>query len=395
MLKGTPFHSRTAPLSMGQNWRRWSGYMVASSYDLSHEREYAAIRNSAALFDVSPLYKYWISGRDAEIVLNRITTRDITRCAVGQVLYTTWCDEHGKVIDDGTVSRLREDAFRLTSADPSLLWLYQNANDLKVEIADVSAQLAAVSLQGPQSRNILKQLCAAELDSLRYFRLTETQIDGAPVTISRTGYTGDLGYELWLDSQNAETVWDALIRAGVNYGLTPAGMLALDLARVEAGLMLIEVDYVSAKHAVIESQKSSPYELGLGWTVALNKDEFVGKRALAREHRQGSAWRFVGIEVDWDSLEAIYASAGLIPQLPAAAWRTSVPLYADDRQVGYASSGCWSPLLKKYIALAHLECDYAKVNTPLMMEMTVEHKRRQALARVAPTPFFNPERKRL
>ena len=394
MLRGTPFHARTSALCEAQNWRRWSGYLVASSYELTHEREYASIRSAAALIDISPLFKYRLSGPDALRLLNRMVTRDVSRCAVGQVIYTPWCDEAGKVIDDGTIARLDEQTFRLTAADPNLRWLSMNAFGLKVDIEDVSDSIAVVALQGPTSRDILKQVSDADLDRLKYFRLTTTKVRDMSVTISRTGYTGDLGYEIWIDADNALAVWGALMQAGEVYGITPAGMLALDVARIEAGLLLIEVDYTSAHKALIESRKSSPFELGLGWTVSLDKGSFVGRRALIEEQRRGSAWQFVGVEVDWESIERLYFEVGLPPQLPATAWRTSVPIYSPSRQIGYASSGCWSPLLKKTIALAHLEAAYAQPGTPVRMEITVEHQRKQASARVAQLPFFNPERKR-
>jgi aminomethyltransferase len=394
MLKETPFHPRTAALMEGQAWRRWAGYVVASAYELSHEREYHAIRSSAALFDVSPLYKYMVRGRDAARLLDRIVTRDVLASKVGQVLYTPWCDARGKVIDDGTVSRLDETTFRMTAADPNIRWLHLNATGLDVAIEDVSERTAALSLQGPNARAILELACGQPLTELKYFRLTTGKIRGVPVTISRTGYTGDLGYEVWIDADHALAAWDALVEVGTGYGITPAGMLALDLARNEAGLLLIEVDYISAHHAQIDAQTSTPFELSLGWTVALDKERFIGQDALRREYARGPAWRFVGIEVDWDSLERLYADVGLPPKLPTTAWRASVPLYVGGLQVGYATSGCWSPLLKRYIALAHLEARYGEPGTAVEMEVTVEHRRRRAAATVRPLPFFNPERKR-
>jgi glycine cleavage system T protein (aminomethyltransferase) len=394
MLKETPFHPRTAALMEGQAWRRWAGYVVASAYELSHEREYHAVRSAAALFDVSPLYKYLIRGRDAARLLDRVVTRDVAACKVGQVLYTPWCDARGKVIDDGTVSRLDDTTFRMTAADPSIRWLHLNATGLEVVIEDVSERTAALSLQGPNARAILELACGQPLTALRYFRLTTGKIRGVPVTISRTGYTGDLGYEVWVDAAQALAAWDALVEVGTGYGITPAGMLALDLARNEAGLLLIEVDYISAHHALIDAQTSTPFELSLGWTVALDKERFIGQDALRAEHARGPAWRFVGIEVDWVSLERLYADVGLPPKLPTTAWRASVPLYVGGEQVGYATSGCWSPLLKRYIALAHLEARYAAPGAALEMEVTVEHRRRRAAAAVRPLPFFNPERKR-
>ena len=394
-LRTTPFHPRTGPLSEGQAWRRWAGYVVASSYELSHEREYHAIRNAAALFDVSPLYKYLVTGRDARRLLDHVVTRNVAKAKVGQVLYTPWCDAEGKQIDDGTISVLDEQTFRMTAADPSLRWLHLNASGLDVAMTDVSEKTAALSLQGPSSRAILQIAAERDLSALKYFRLTPARIRGIPVTISRTGYTGDLGYEIWVDAPQAVALWDALIESGTPYGITPAGMLALDVARIEAGLLLIEVDYFSSRHALIEMQKSSPLELGLGWTVATDKDRYNGKDALDAERRRGPAWQFTGITVDWDSLEKLYADVGLPPRLPSQAWRMSVPIYdPGGRQVGYATSGGWSPLLKQYMALVHLESSSASPGTQLRMEITVEHRRKQATALVTPLPFFIPERKR-
>ena len=395
-LRTTPFHPRTGPLSEGQAWRRWAGYVVASSYELSHDREYHAIRNAAALFDVSPLYKYLITGTDAGRLLDHMVTRNIGKAKVGQVLYTPWCDNDGKQIDDGTVSVLNEQTYRMTAADPTLRWLHLNASGLNVTIEDVSEQTAALSLQGPSAREILQLAAQQDLSKLKYFRLTSANIRGIPVTISRTGYTGDLGYEIWVDASQAVPLWDALVATGVPYGMTPAGMLALDVARIEAGLLLIEVDYFSSRHALIEAQKSSPLELGLGWTVATDKERYNGRAALEAERLRGPSWQFTGLTVDWDSLEQLYADVGLPPRLPSQAWRTSVPIYdrGGSRQVGYATSGGWSPLLKRYMALAHLETPHATPGNELRMEITVEHRRKQAIARVTPLPFFNPERKR-
>jgi aminomethyltransferase len=392
VLKTTPFHERTSALCVSHAWRRWAGYVVASSYELSHEREYHAIRAAAALFDVSPLYKYMVRGRDAARLLDRVVTRNVLRSQVGQVLYTPWCDAHGKVIDDGTVARLDETSFRMTAAEPNLRWLEANALGLQVEIEDVSERIAALSLQGPTSRAILGEL--GELPALKYFRLAEATLAGIPVTVTRTGYTGDLGFEIWVSSESALPLWDALMRAGTPHGIQPAGMLALDVARIEAGLMLIEVDYVPAHKALIESQKSSPYELDLAWAVNLEKEQFVGKQALAAEKERGPQWQFVGVEIGWEGLERLYSEVGLATRLPPTAWRMSVPIYSGLEQAGYATSGGWSPLLKKYITLAHLRSSWARPGTQLDIEVTVEHRRRRASARVVRKPFFDPERKR-
>src|SRR5690242_12031510 len=287
ILKTTPFHPRTAALVRAQTWRRWAGYQVASAYEPHPDREYAAIRNAAALLDVSPLFKYRISGPDATRLLDRMVTRDVAKCRVGQVLYTPWCDVHGKVIDDGTISRLDDRTFRLTSAEPNIRWLSMNAVGLDVAIEDVSERTGALALQGPSSRTILQQLTPADLSALKYFRLVNTTVRDIPVTISRTGYTGDLGYEIWVPAEQAVKVWDALIEAGTPYGIVPAGIWALDIARIEAGLIMLDVDYFSSHHAVIEDQKSTPYEINLGWTVSDTKGPFNGRAALRDEKRRG------------------------------------------------------------------------------------------------------------
>jgi aminomethyltransferase len=395
MLLGTPFHARTQPLNEAQVWRRWSGYLAAGAYELTHEREYWAIRNAAALIDVSPLLKYHVHGPDAARLLDRVVTRDVSKLGVGRVMYTPWCDAEGKVIDDGTVTRLDAQRFRLTAAEPNIRWLSMNAVGLDVRIEDVSNQIGSLALQGPKSRLILNACAADALDGLKYFGITQTRIGDVPVTISRTGYTGDLGYELWCDSRDAVAIWDTLISAGTAYGITPTGILALDIARVEAGLIMLDVDYTSAHVATIPEQKSSPFELNLGWAVDLNKaTRFVGRKALAAEKAAGSAWQMVGLEIEWPNLERLFWDEGLPPRIPTTTVRASIPLSSMGRQVGYASSSCWSPLLKKYIALAHVEAAHAKPGDLLMFEIMVQHKHRYTPARVVPLPFFNPERKR-
>jgi aminomethyltransferase len=394
-LKRTPLHERTAQLCLPQNWRRWAGYIAVGSYDLGLDREYWAIRNAAALIDVSPLMKYLIEGPDAARLLHRLTPRDIHKMAIGQVCYTGWCDDDGKLLDDGTVTRLTEQSFRLTSAEPSLRWLAMNAVGMQVAITELTDRMAALSLQGPKSRAVLNACCEEPVDKLKYFRMAPNTIQGKPVSVSRTGYTGDLGYEIWMEAADALTVWDALIAAGDDYGIAPCGILAMDMARVEAGLFMLDVDYTSASHAWIAGQKSSPYEMGLGWTVNLDKPGyFVGRRALEREQREGSAWKLVGLEIDWEGLARVYAEAGLPPQIPAMAVRGSLPVQVDGRQVGYASTSTWSPILKKYIALVHLPRPYYEPGTRLSMEITVEHHRRQAPGTVVALPFYEPEWKK-
>ncbi|MBH49942.1 MAG: hypothetical protein CMG69_04225 [Candidatus Marinimicrobia bacterium] len=393
-LRMSPFFERTSKLNESQEWRRWSGYLSATNYELTHDNEYFAIRTKAALIDITPLKKYIVEGLDAQRFLDRLVTRNISICKVGQVMYTPWCDEDGKLIDDGTVQRLSKNKFRITSAEPNLEWLQFNAIDMDLSITDDSYTTAALALQGPSSRSILNKIASDSLDSLNYFWMIDTTFGDIPVSISRTGYTGDLGYEIWIDSQDALSVWDLLLKEGKFYGITPAGLQALDIARIEAGLILLDVDYISSRHAIIESRKSSPYELGLGWTVKMKKKDFIGKQALKVEADRGPQWSFVGIEIQWDDLEQHYRSAGLAPGLPCTAWRTSTPLYKGNKQVGYATSGAWSPILKRYIALAHIKSEFASEGSTLQFELKVEHFRKLTTAQVVKTPFFDPERKR-
>ena len=390
---GTAVHQRTFALCESLNYREWSGYYAVSAYESHHEHEYNAIRNAAALIDVSPLFKYLISGRDAPRLVDRIITRDVAKMQVGQVYYTPWCDEHGRVIDDGTVSRLDERTFRWTAADPNLRWFRQNAEGLDVAIEEVSEQVAALALQGPTSARLLRSVARAEIDRLKYFRVTSGTIADVPVDISRTGYTGDLGYEIWMPAERAVDVWDALIRGGRPFDIKPAGMLALDVARIEAGLLLIDVDFFSSRKAMIPSQTYSPYELGLSRLVSLEKGRYIGQRALRDEAARGPARQIVGLEIDWTEVEKLYEAVGLAPAVAAAASRIAVPVYRDGRQIGKATSTTWSPVLKRMVALAALDRPHYADGTRVQFEMTVEAVRHRVSAKVVRTPFFNPARK--
>ncbi len=390
----SPFHPRTAPLCTSFRWKDWAGYCAVSSYDTTHEREYFAFRESAGLLDVTPLFKYEVYGPDAAALLSRMMVRDVTKLKVGRVTYTCWCDDFGKVIDDGTVSRLDEDYFRVTAADPSLHWLQAVGHGFRATVEDSSARLAAVALQGPTSRAVLKAASDADLDGLKFFGVTRARIDDLEVWISRTGYTGDLGYEVWVENGGALALWDALMAAGKPYGIEPAGLDALDVSRVEAGFILLGVDYFSAPKVVLESRKSTPFELGLDWTVALDHEPFIGRDALLAEKQRGPEWKLAGLEVSWEALEALYESFGLPPSLPLQARRDGLPVYLGGKQVGKATSHTWSPILKKYVVLASVLAPHAGLGTRLELEHTVEFERRRVPATVVETPFFNPERKR-
>ena len=390
---GTAFHERTFALCQSLSYREWSGYYTVSSYEVHHEHEYNAIRNAAALIDITPLYKYLVTGKDATRLVNRVITRDINKAKVGQVIYCCWCDEQGMVIDDGTITRLEENKYRWTAADPSLRWFRQNGLNMDVQIEDISESVAALALQGPTSAKLLKSVADADIANLKYFRVTSGKIAGVPVDISRTGYTGDLGYEIWVKWADAVKVWDALMEAGRRFDIHPAGMLALDVARVEAGLLLIEVDYNSSKKALIPSQKYSPYELGFGRMVHLDKENFVGKAALAKQAKEGVARQLVGLELDWTEVESRYEQFGLTPAAPSQASRVAVPVYLGGKQVGKATTTTWSPVLKKMIAVASVETTHSKTGTKLQMEITIEAVRQRVTATIVKLPFFNPARK--
>ncbi len=392
----TPFFPRTSVLCHSMKYKEWAGYYAVCAYDTSHEPEYYAFRNSAGLLDVTPLFKYRAKGPDAAAFLSRIMVRNISKLEVGRVSYCCWCDDKGKVVDDGTVMRRAENEFFVTSADPSFSWFSRFMRGYNVELTEISDEIAGLALQGPTSRDILKQVCDADLDNLKFFSTTKAKIAGAEIYISRTGYTGDLGYELWAENKDALKLWDAIMDAGRNYDIRPAGLDALDNTRVEAGLILKDVDYFNSLHALTDDRTSSPYEISLGWTVDLKRAPFNGQAALQTEKEQGSKWAIVGLDIDWPQLEELYYKIGLPPVIGSHAWRSSIPIFTGkDRktQVGYATSGTWSPLLKKNIALATIEKKYDTIGTELQFEVMVEHKRYTVSAIVSKPQFYNPERK--
>ena len=394
MAMGTPFHAKTTPLCTSFRWKQWSGYYAPDAYDDFHDPEYHAIRNSAGVIDVSPLYKYDLKGPDALRLVDRVITRNARRCAVGQVLYTPWCDEDGKILQDGCFQRLEENVFRASAAEPALSWFRVNAEGMDVDIEEVSENYGALALQGPRARDILQRISSEDLKTLGFFRLARTELGGVPTIVTRTGYTGDLGYELWVESDAAEKLWDVLFDAGEDYGIEPAGLLALDRTRLEAGFPLIDVDFWNAEKTLIEKQKSTPYELNLGWAVHLKKPWFVGKRALAEEKKRGAARFFVGLEVSFREIERLYQLEGLAPEIPNEVSRVGVPVYAGSRQIGKATTSGWSVMLKKFLALATVDRGYEAQGTALDVEFTVEYVRRRAACKVVPLPFFDPARKK-
>ena len=393
----TPFHPRTFPACGSLLYKEWAGCYAVKRYDVYLDREYYAVRHQATVMDASPLYKYEVRGKHAAALLGRVMVKGFAQFALGRVGYVCWCDEHGKVVDDGTVTRLSDDHFRVTAADPAYAWLARQARGLEVRLTDSSRTLAALALQGPRSRDVLRGLLGSAIDGLKFFRALETRLPGkggAELVVTRTGYTGDLGYELWVANEHALALWDALLEAGAPHGLLPMGLDALDVARVEAGFLLGGVDYTSSRRAQIERQKSTPFELGFGWMVELERDPFVGQAALQEAQRAGPARRFVGLEIDWEDFERIHERYQLPPHLETGTSRDGVPLFRGGRQVGYATSRSWSPLLKKYLALGTLDADLAAPDNELEIEVTCEYERHRARVYVRALPFYDPARKK-
>lgn len=391
----SPVHSRTAAACESMRWKNWSGFHAVCHYQDTHDAEYYALRHAAGLIDVSPLFKYQVCGADAAAFLSRVTVGDITRLRPGRVTYTCWCDDDGKVIDDGTIVCLATDRFIVTAAEPSWHWFHQFTRGFDVDLVDCTESMAALSLQGPFSRAILNLALKEPIDKLRFFRHCTGEMNGVRVRISRTGYTGDLGYEIWCEADNGVAVWDAIATAGASHGMLPVGLDAMDMTRIEAGFVMNGVDYFSANHCLIERRKSSPFELGLGWTVKLNRAPFVGQQALLAEANHPSPWTFCGLVMDWAAYADLCDGYGLPPHVCSAAWRDGIPLYDDsNNQIGYATSGTWSPLLKQNLALATLQREHARAGQTVMMEATVEYTRHRVPALVVDTPFYDPPRKR-
>ena len=376
----------------------WAGYYGVRSYETTHEAEYQAIRQAAGVIDVTPLYKYEVYGKDACAFLSRIMVRNIAKLKAGQVAYLCWCDEDGKMIDDGTVSRLDEDYYRVTSTDANYSWFARHAVGYDVVLEDSTARFAALAVQGPRSRDVVDDATGGAVGKLKFFYATRTKIAGAEVIVSRTGFTGDLGYEIWVENDDAIVVYDAVIEAGRPHGAIPSGLIAMDVARIEAGFILNGIDYFNALHSMIDSRKSSPFEMSLGWAVHLKRAErkpFIGSDALRSEKKTGPPRLFVGLEIDWDEFEDLFTGFGLPPEVRSGGWRDGVPVYdLDGKFIGQATSGAWSPLLKKNFALASVKAEYGEIGNQVLFEVTVEYQRRTVNATVVEKPFFDPERKR-
>ncbi len=391
----TPFHPVTSSLCKSMRWKDWAGYHAVCTYEPNHDAEYFAFRHSAGLIDVSPLFKYDVTGPDAAKFLARVTVRDITKLKPGRMTYLCWCDDEGKVIDDGAIVCIAPNHYRITAAEPSFAWFRKFDRGYNIQIEDVSSNIGALSLQGPKSREILVSCAEGDVAGLKFFGMMPTKIGGIDILLSRTGYTGDLGYEIWVDAERAVPLYEKLLAAGKSYSMLPAGLDAMDVTRVEAGFIMNGVDYYSAHHCMTEERKSSPYELGLGWTIELDRAPFVGQAALKKEQEKGSEWQLVGLDVDWVETENLFNEYGLPPEICSKAWRDGRPVYdLTGHWIGMATSGAWSPILKKNLALAQVKTPFAKEGSKLRFEMTVEYRRHTVTATVMKTPFFNPPRKR-
>jgi glycine cleavage system T protein (aminomethyltransferase) len=415
MIRMTPFHERTSALNETGLWEHWSNRLAAVKFQMSEKFEYFAIRNSAGLFDTSPLYKYRFSGPDAERFLGGVLARDPRKCAVGQAQYTLWCDDRGFVIEDGVLLHVEPEEYLLTAAEPNLAYFQTLAGSLDVSIEDVSDAFGILSIQGPRSREILAAVAPAMAD-LPYFRVVSTTLAGVPVRISRTGYTGDLGYEIWTPAADALAVWDAVWEAGRQKALTPFGMTALYMARIEAGLVLLDVDFHSSRFAWTDADRTTPVELGFGWMfrdlapgAAANgrgsngpgrsngagERAFIGRDAIRRElENRTSRWQLTGLVVDWRDYDRIYGEAGLIPPKDHTPIQDEYYVYDDQlNQLGYATSQMYSPMLQRHIALARVPLDRMTEGSRVKLEAGVRHRYEYFDAYVTRTPLFNPQRR--
>jgi aminomethyltransferase len=392
---GTAFHPRTETMNQKLAWGEWSGYHAAAVYADFHDIEYNAIREAAAVIDVSPLYKYVVSGPDAPRLMNRVLPRDAVRQRVNQVFYTPWVDEDGKMIDDGTVTRLTENSYRVTAALPCYRWFLMNATGLDVQVDDITETTAGLALQGQKSRAVLEAATGQDWSDVPYFGRRATSIGGVPVDVTRTGYTGDLGYELWVSTDDALAMWDRLFQVGPDYGLRPAGINALDVSRLEAGLILIDAEYTSALHARTADHFYSPTELGLSRLIDFDKGDFVGRRALLAEREGGGPpRRLVGLDLEWAGIEAMFAGHGLAPEVSAMVHRPAVPIYREGRQVGRATSIGWGPTIKRMVGFGSVDRRQEAIGTRLSVEWSVEGERGKVAATVVPMPFLDLPRKR-
>lgn len=395
-MRTTPFYDRTSVLNQTGLWEHWSGYLSAKQYHLSEKLEYFAVRTAAGVYDTSPLFKYRIHGKDAETFLAGVLARDIRRCRPGRAQYTIWCDGDGYVIEDGMIFRSSETEFLLTAAEPNHAYFEDLIGHAAVEIEDVSEQIASFAFQGPKSKTILSSI-APDIDGLRPFDLTETKFDGTPVTVSRTGFTGDLGYEVWAPADDALDVWDTVFEAGEGYGVLPFGETALIMTRIEAGLLLINADFGSSRYAWTDGGRSTPLELGLSWMFRdIDKDQrpFVGREAVRRELARGPRWNLVGLVLDWREWDDTYKGAGYVPPKDHTPLAEETVLFdKNGDRVGFATSFMYSPMVQRHIAIAQVVPHLSAIGSEVEYEVTIDHELRYVKAAVTKMPFYEPAHK--
>jgi len=381
-LLRTPFHERARALSQLDSFIPWNGYTTVDVFS-TVEHEYFAIRNACTLYDLSPMAKYRITGPDALRFMNRLVTRDLAKLKPNRVAYAVWCDDEGHLIDDGTVFRLGESEYRLCAQERQLDWLLDSAIGYEVEIADVTEAIAGLALQGPTSCAVLKKLGLAGVERLKPFDIGTFALEGTELTLSRTGFTGDLGYEVWMDPRDAEGVWDRLMAAGHSRGIRPLGSRALNIARIEAGFLLPNVEFLSAERTLRVGRERSPFELGLDWLVDFEKGHFTGRRALLAKQRDGTRRRLVGLDIE-----------GNKPAHNAQVYSAR----SGRKEIGSVTSAIWSPTCKRNLAYALLDAPYVAVGTEVWVEIYLNSElsweRRMRSARVVDKPFFAPERRR-
>jgi len=377
----SPFHSRQKELNKLKEWSRWADYLSVPAYYCS-SLEYFAARNSCAVFDLTPMIKHRVSGPDALAYLNRLVTRDVTKLKPGRVGYSVWCTDQGQVIDDGTIFHTREGVYRICSQEHQIDWFLTSALGFDVEVVDETHEVAALAVQGPTSCAVLKKMGLEGIENLTPFGLKSFPFEGTQLEVSRTGYTGDLGYELWIDPDHAEVLWDRLFEAGELHGISPMGSDALEMLRIEAGFILAGVDFLPAQEAVRPTHTRSPFELGLDWLVDFKKPVFNGRRALMAEKEKGSRFALVKLDIEGNKV----ASDSYV--------------YSSNRKVvGHVTSAMWSPSAKASIALATLEQPHGKSGEDLFVEIYYKRElkwsRVMAPCKVVKDVFWDPPRKRL
>ncbi len=375
------FHPRQAALNLREAWSSWNGYKFADYY-YDAEYEYFCVRNTCATYDICPMQKYHIRGSDAEAMLNRMVTRDVSKLGENRVTYVCWCTDEGRMVDDGTIFRIGQDSFMLTCGSPSIAWLRKSALGFTdVTVTDMSDEIAALSLQGPTSCAVLKNMGLDGIENLKPFGIQHFDFHGGSLMISRTGFTGDLGYELWIAPDLALTMWDALYSAGEHYGIHPYGEAATNMARLEAGFIMPDMEFNEALKTIHFEHDHTPFELSLGWLVDFKKPHFNGRKALMKERDKGSHYSLTKLDIEGNK--------------PAqGAW-----LYSDKRcnkHIGYVTSAMWSPSAKANIALAMVETKHLKgdIWVEIYYEKELRHYHKVARCEVKDKPFWAPARAR-